>query len=361
MARPLRILVAGGWYHVTARGNRRGTLFFNDTDRRRFLGLLAETPERFGVQVHALVLMDNDYHLLVRTPRANLSEAIQWLHISYGMRLNWAHRMCGHVFQGRFKAVLIEETGGVVEVGRYVHLNPVRIGGLGLGKAEQRQAKVVGCPDPGAELVRRRLAKLRSYPWSSWRVYGGAEPPPGWLETRRIGSGCGGRSREERRKALVEYTEAPVRQGRLEGPWEGLVGGMVLGSQAFAQELLKRRRGSATEPAEVNRLARAERLEWPEVVKVAERVLGRSWAEMLEGRRDWGRDGVMYVAVRHGGYRLAEVVRRIDGLKYPAGAQAVRRFGQRLDENREMKRFVAAMKREMAGIVAASRKVKRKA
>lgn len=347
MARPLRILVEGGWYHVTARGNRREALFFDDTDRRRFLGLVAELPERFGVELHAFVLMNNHYHLLVRTPRANLSQAIQWLNISYGMRLNWARRMCGHVFQGRFKAVLIEDTRGVVEVGRYVHLNPVRIGGLGLGKAEQRRAKVEGYPDPGGALVRRRLETLRDYPWSSWRVYSGMERAPGWLETGTIGSGCGGRSREERRKALVEYTEVPVRQGRMDGPWDGLVGGIVMGSHAYAQQWLKRRRKSATEPAEVNRLARAGRIEWPHLVKLAERLLERSWARMVEGHRDWGRDGVMYVAVRHGGHGLAEVVRRIEGLKYPAGAQAVRRFGERLKRDHDKERFVEAMKRQL--------------
>jgi len=117
---------------------------------------------------------------------------------------------------------------GVVEVvARYVHLNPVRMGRLGLGKAEQQRSKAVGRGDPGAELVRRRLEELRNYRWSSWRVYGGMEAAPSWLETTTIESGCGGRSRAERRRALREYTEQPVRQGRLESPWAGVVGGLV--------------------------------------------------------------------------------------------------------------------------------------
>jgi len=293
MARPLRILVAGGWYHVTARGNRRETLFYEDKDRQGFLGLAAELPERFGLEVHAFVLMDNHYHLLLRTPEPNLSQAMQWLNVSYGTRLNWAHRLCGHVFEGRFKAVLIEDLAGVVEVARYVHLNPVRIQGLGLGKADQQRAKLAACPDPGRELVRRRVETLRNYRWSSWRVYAGLEAAPGWLETGTIASGCGGRSRQEKRKALVEYTEAPVRQGRLDGPWDRLVGGVILGSEAFAQQFLKRGRAGQTEPAETNRLARAGRVEWLALVQRAEKVLGRRWTTMLEGRRDWGRDAVM--------------------------------------------------------------------
>src|SRR6267378_53201 len=82
MARPLRILLAGGWYHVSSRGNRREALFVNDADRRRFLGLVAQLPERFGLEVHAFVLMDNHYHLLVRTPQPNLSHAMRWVNVS---------------------------------------------------------------------------------------------------------------------------------------------------------------------------------------------------------------------------------------------------------------------------------------
>ena len=92
MARPLRILMAGGWYHVLNRGHGRSDLFLTETDRQRFLGLVAELPERFGVEVHAFVLMDNHYHLLLRTPEPNLHHAIRWLQVSYAVRFNWAHR-----------------------------------------------------------------------------------------------------------------------------------------------------------------------------------------------------------------------------------------------------------------------------
>ena len=128
MARALRIDVAGAWYHVLNRGHRGGTLFRNDADRRRFLGLVAELPDRFALQIHAFVLMDNHYHLLVRTGEANLSQAVRWLNVSYAVKFNWAHRCRGTVFQGRFKSVVIQEEQGAVGVARYTHLNPVWIG-----------------------------------------------------------------------------------------------------------------------------------------------------------------------------------------------------------------------------------------
>ena len=216
--------MAGAWYHVLNRGHRGGTLFRNDADRRRFLGLVAELPDRFALQIHAFVLMDNHYHLLVRTGEANLSQAVRWLNVSYAVKFNWAHRCRGTVFQGRFKSVVIQEEQGAVRVARYLHLNPVRIGGLGLSKSDQRRAKVLGCENPGLELVKRRLEVLREYRWSSWRVYGGAEVAPGWLETSVIRKGCGGRSRDERRAALRAYTEGPIRQGGL-GESVGGIGG----------------------------------------------------------------------------------------------------------------------------------------
>ena len=166
MARPLRVDVAGAWYHVMNRGHRGEALYRDDADRGRFLGAVAELPERFRLEVHVFVLMDNHYHLLVRTGQPNLSHAIRWLNVTYAVKFNWAHRSHGTVFQGRFKSVLIQEESKAVEVARYLHLNPVRIGGLGLSKEDQRRARVLGCENPGEELVKRRLEVLREYRWS---------------------------------------------------------------------------------------------------------------------------------------------------------------------------------------------------
>ncbi|MCL4176998.1 MAG: transposase [Verrucomicrobia bacterium] len=341
MARPLRIDVAGAWYQVKNRGHRGGALFLDDADRRRFLGAVAELPERFALEVHAFMLMHNHYHLLVRTREANLSHAIRWLNVSYAIKFNRAHRCRGTVFQGRFKGVLIQEAAKAVEVARYVHLNPVRIGGLGLSQSDQRRARVLGCEHPGAELIRRRLETLREHPWSSWRIYMGMEPNPGWLETGVIGRACGGRSRLERRAALKAYTEQPIRQGVLVSPWEGLVAGVVLGETGYARKLLSGRRLNQEEQTPARRLRR--RVGWEELVGAAEKIRGEPWERWAERHGDWGRDGVMYVAVRYGGMRLAEVVPPV-GLKYQAAAQAVKRFAQMLADDPERQRFVAKLR-----------------
>ncbi len=351
MARPLRIHVSDGWYHVVSRGSGGLAIYRDDDDRRRFLGLVSELPERFGVEIHAFVLMDNHYHLLVRCRRASLSETLRWLQTSHAVHFNGTHRRRGPVFQGRFKAILIRDETALDGVARYLHLNPVRIGGLGLSKDDQRRAKVLGCPDPGAELVARRIAVLRGHRWSSWPVYAGLEPAPGWLTTDRIRGGCGGRRPSEQRAALVRYTEDPILQGHLEDPWSGLVGGVVLGGVGDAKALIRR---VAKHPGkgqfEMGRAARRARPQWREIVGTAEKILGRTWGEMLEEYGDWGRDGVVAVATGHLGWRLVDVAREVPDVAYDTLAQGVRRF-RRLSASRpEMEGFAVRLRNKLSKI-----------
>jgi putative transposase len=333
---------------VMNRGHRGGPLYLTDEDRRRFLGAVSELPERFGLEIHAFVLMDNHYHMVVRTQEPNLSHAIRWLNLTYAVKFNWAHRFRGTVFQGRFKAIVIEEERQVCAVARYLHLNPVRVTGLGLSKKDQRQAKVIGCEDPGNELIQRRLKQLAEYAWSSWRVYAGAETGPGWLETGVIARLCGGRSHIERRKALRAYTEDPIRQGRMDNPWEGLIGGAVLGGAEFAQRVLSGQKIHVEEQTGARQLRR--KVSWEAVVKAAERIRGSKWEDWWERHGDWGREAVMHVAVRHGGMRLAEVVRACKGIRYQAAAQAVKRFATSLKNDPARRLFVTELKRHVSTI-----------
>src|SRR6266498_1999484 len=133
MARPLRLERAGGWYHITARGNERRPVYRDDRDRQHFCELLEEMVSRFQVQLHCFVLMENHYHLLLELRESNLSRALQWLNVSYSVWFNRRHRRSGHLFQGRFKSVVVNREQWGLELSRYVHLNPVRVGRMGLG------------------------------------------------------------------------------------------------------------------------------------------------------------------------------------------------------------------------------------
>lgn len=186
MARPLRLDLEGGWYHVTARGIERRAIYRDDRDRAHFLELIREAVGRFGLVVHAYVLMGNHYHLVAETPAANLSAAMQWVNVSYSVWFNRRRGRAGHVFQGRFKAVVAEPGAYAVELSRYVHLNPVRVKAFGLDKrAQERTRAGWGGATPAADLVRERLQRLRRYRWSSYRAYVGLEAAP--LRVKLIG------------------------------------------------------------------------------------------------------------------------------------------------------------------------------
>ncbi|MDD5556867.1 MAG: transposase [bacterium] len=127
MARPLRIEYPGAWYHVSSRGNERGRIFGDDKDRLRFLEALEESIEKFEVEVHCYVLMGNHFHFLLRTLKANLSRFMQRFNTAYTAYYNLRHRRAGHLYQGRFKAIVVEADECLKDLSRYLHLNPVRL------------------------------------------------------------------------------------------------------------------------------------------------------------------------------------------------------------------------------------------
>jgi REP-associated tyrosine transposase len=200
VARPLRIEFPGALYHVTSRGNDRAPIFLFDSDRRQLLETLGEVVGRCGWRCHAYCLMTNHYHLVVETPRANLSAGMRHVNGLYTQRFNRRHERVGHVLQGRFHAVLVERETHFLELARYVVLNPVRAG-----------------------LVRR----AEDYRWSSLRASLGFEPTPRWLTPDEIVAPFGTAAR------YLEFVREGI--GRA-SPWQSLKGG-VLGSEAFARRI----------------------------------------------------------------------------------------------------------------------------
>ena len=348
MARPLRIERPGGRYHVTARGNERKAIYRVDGDRAHFLELLAQATEQLGIRVHAYVLMDNHYHLLIETPEANLSRALQWLNVSYSMWFNRRHNRVGHLLQGRFKAVIVEEDAGWQEVGRYVHLNPVRIAGLGLDKRQRAASKVGLAQKPKAQLVTERLRVLREFRWSSYRAYAGYCSGVGWLWRQPLDRLCGGRSEQERRAALREYTEQAVRQGVLERPWDRLVAGLVLGTEAFARRLLQKARGNSREQPTLRKLG--PRISWPQIIGALEQAKGESWAQFSQRHGDWGRDAALWLGRKRARYHLAELGELAGGLDYAAVGQAVSRFSKRVQAGGQLRRELTQIEKQLSKV-----------
>jgi REP element-mobilizing transposase RayT len=128
MARQLRIEFCGAFYHVTSRGNLKEKIFFADSDREKFLKIIKRTKDRYSYFLHAYALMNNHYHLLIETPLPNLSQIMQNINTSYTVYINKKYTRAGHLFQGRFKAIVVDKDSYLLQLSRYIHLNPVRSG-----------------------------------------------------------------------------------------------------------------------------------------------------------------------------------------------------------------------------------------
>ena len=204
MARPLRIEYAGAFYHVIHRGNAGEAIFRTKRDREKFLENVAKAVERFGIKVHTYCLMTNHYHFLVETPEPNLSRAVQWINVSYAAYFNRKRDRMGHLFQGRFKSILVDADEYLKHLSRYIHLNPLR-------------AKMV--------------EQLRSYPWSSYPVFAGKTKAPDWLEVDWLLS-LFGKSRKRACTAYRKFVES-VDPNQVEDPEKDLVGGFILGNAPF--------------------------------------------------------------------------------------------------------------------------------
>jgi putative transposase len=208
MARPLRIEFPGALYHVTARGNARHAIFFGDVqeDRALWLNVLSQTMGRFHGRCHAYCLMTNHYHLLLETPDGNLSKGMRQLGGVYTQYVNRTHGRVGHLFQGRFKAILVEKERYLLELARYVVLNPVRSG---------------------------LAVKPEDWPWSSYRSTAGLEAAPSCLDIDWLLRAFS----DQRQPAQAQYRRfvaAGLHAARL---WEELKNQVYLGFERFVERM----------------------------------------------------------------------------------------------------------------------------
>ena len=335
MARPLRIHIADGWYHVTARGIERRNIFDQAATYQHFLALLAEWVPRFHVCLHAYVLMPNHVHLVVRTPEANLSVALQWLKTSYSMWFNHRTQRVGPLFQGRYKAELLEGRAVAWVVTQYVHLNPVRLQRLGLSKTARRREEQ-GRIAPSPEQVRERLAVLRHYPWSSYPDYAGWRTAPEWLTLAEVLTGGGRRGIETQRMAYCREVERQAGQ-----PPEALppaTGGLLRGGVRWVDRMRKLVSGDAREQGAVHQLA--VRPDWVTIRRVLEQVKGEAWETFAPRYGDPGRDMALYILRRVAGLSLRAAGQQVGLSNYHATAQAVRRLSAQLATNKARQRLL---------------------
>lgn len=281
MARPLRLEYAGAIYHVFSRGNRREPVYLDDQDFAGFVDLLGEVCARFNWVVHAYCLMTNHYHLLVETPDANLSRGMRQLNGEHTQRFNRRHRRVGHVFQGRYKAILVQRGEYLLELTRYVVLNPVK-------------ARMVG--------------EAGEWAWSSFNSQTGREPVPDWLDVEWLLGQFGARRRDAVRR-YVEFVAAGV---GAESPLTRVQDQLYLGDDAFGDQ--------------VRTLAQNHDLR--EISKAQRRPVALSLDQYAHNCRS--RDEAMASAYRSGAYSMREIADHF-GVHYMTVSRAVRRYESMLD------------------------------
>lgn len=207
MSRQWRIEYAGALYHVMSRGNQGQSIFADDNDRRMFLDILDEVSERFSIEIQAYVLMANHYHLLLKTLEPNLSRAMQWFGTTYTRRYNIRHGLGGHLFQGRFKSIVVDNDSYLSQLSCYIHRNPLRAG---------------------------LVSRLADYSWSSYNHYAYTKKPPKWLKTELILNQSWARDKHTAYRAKVQrYSDE---KGSI---WEDVKHGLIYGSTKFIDEIKK--------------------------------------------------------------------------------------------------------------------------
>ena len=318
MSRPLRVEYPGAYYHVMNRGTARQKIFVNDQDRQRFLDLLGQTSQMWGLKVYAYCLMGNHYHLLLETADAALSRAMRHIDGIYTQRFNRAHRRDGPLFRGRYRAILIEPEEYFMAVARYIHRNPV-------------EAQV------GVDMSR--------YRWSSHLGYLDKKRRPEWLNTdcllSRFGKG------HQRLKAYRRFME-----GELEKELTEFYGGKylmpILGGKGFVERVKGKIEERVKRDEEVGEARRLFRPGMGQIISATARVYGKREEEFKKRRRGHGNEAramAMYLCRELGGHRLREIGAVLGLEKYSSVSSACLSMKARVEREKRLARQAEEIKR----------------
>jgi len=309
MARSWRIEFEGAYYHVLSRGNEGTNIFYDVRDRKIFLETIGEVTERFDVDVFAYVLMSNHYHLLLKTNRANLSRAMQWLGVTYTRRFNNRHSRSGHLFQGRFKSIIVENDAYALELSCYIHRNPLRAG-----------------------IVKR----LVDYKWSSYPIYAYGGKGPSFLNTDLVLSYFKGDDEcEAYRRKVQGYAKEEKRL------WEDFRHGLIIGTQHFIDRIKEEYILGKPHCEIPQQKGLVGRINIEKILNVGTEVFACD-VEKLKGRRLYGkekriRDLLVYFFWERGAYTNQEIG-NIFGITYSAVSHTVNHLKRTLKSNNDLEK-----------------------
>jgi putative transposase len=316
MVRPLRIDYPNAVYHITNRGVNRQPIFFQEDDYQKFLDRLAQIHQRMKVIIHGYCLMPNHYHLEITTPESNISRSIQWLNQSYATYINIRHQRSGHLFQGRFKSVVIEIESHLAALTRYIHQNPIRAG-------------IISNPI--------------EYKWSSYRAYLGMDKIP-WLNTsvtlKRFG-----RTLPEQRKNYREFIEEQAP----ENPIKETVYGAILGSEQFIEKVQKKLK-TRPDDREISRLNTARRtMSIAYIVNTISMKTGIKRPEIKRkgGKRNRYREIAIYLCYMNCNTTNREIGHYFGGIDTSSVSEVIRRIKEKLKTDKQLEKEIKNINSEL--------------
>lgn len=301
MSRPLRVEYPGAVYHVASRGQERGAIFRDDVDREIFLRILGSVVEDHGWLLHGYCLMTNHYHMLVETQSANLSVGMRALNGRYTQRFNQRHRRSGHLFEGRYKGVLVQKQAHLLELHRYVVLNPVRAG---------------------------LVVSARDYAWSNYRATSGLSPGPAWLET----DWTLGQFATRRRMAREQYRRFVAAGKGIRSPLQRVRGQIYLGDERFVRKAVSR----AAELASDGEIPLAQRRPWAVSLEDVGRAVAKEFG-VAAGRLARRRGGEDKIAAIYLARRLTGLTGKQIGVAFGVKPARVSNAVREVDEGQHQR------------------------
>jgi REP element-mobilizing transposase RayT len=325
MARPLRIQYSGAIYHVTCRGNERKEIFKDDWDRKTFLEILTKSSKVYNIKIFSYILMENHFHLLIETPLGNLGEFMRHFNITYTSYYNRRHNRVGHLYQGRYKSILVDKESYLSVLSRYIHLNPIRIKAM-----EQKTDE-------------EKIQHVRNYKWSSLPGYINKGERQQFVDYAMVLEEYGGA--EDRGRVAYKKRIYDDISEKLEIK-DKVIGQSIIGGKTFIQwvqeELLKRQKDrECPSLREIQRYMAKEK-----IIAAIEKESGKGLGEI---KREKGhlRQIAMDLLYRIGGLKGAEIGELI-GVDYSTVSQGRKRLREKIEKDRKLKQLVDRIERKLS-------------
>lgn len=318
MSRPLRVEYPGAWYHVMNRGASYRPIFDHDTHRLFFLDLLSQISTMFRVEIHGYCLMNNHYHLLIHTPHGDLQRAMRHLNGVYTQRYNRLKNTDGPLFRGRYKAILIEPDAYLLNVSRYIHLNPVAAG---------------------------LTSSAEAYQWSSYRAYIRTDPTPQWLQVNFVLNIIG---QHQQRKSYRLFVENGIDEAT-QTFYDKKKIIPVMGSDNFRQSIYSQLSANAEIP-EIDRLKPTPSI--PSIIQAVSTVFSTSTDDVLRttrgrGQKNIARSAALYCCRKLAGLPLNKIATQFGLSHYGSVSSSIARFEQQIKGDSQLKKMMQQLEKKI--------------